>query len=447
MPGSCTILHAMPSLVRRLTPHVLGAWLMVGALVPRVSPLRPLYLVNTYVVVPALLGAALLDYALRHRRRWALRIRLSDLTLAVFMLWAAVSIFLHHDPDAIVRRQLIELWRAFAVPIAAFWTIRLARPRAGAFAGWLAPLVALCTLEVGIGFLAWLRPSALPPFWPGLVEETGGARITGTLPQPDVYAALLVFCATIVVQVGAGAVSKADRVLAGTGVALAFTGVFLSFSRASWLGGLIALAILVASYGRRLAVPCVVIALAVLGLSRVRVGSAPLPESSKAPGAQALQGGGYAGSRLTMAWTIRDRAVLDAAGTKMFLAKPLLGWGFGSYDRHARGFVTPVGPFFATDWDRNEAASHCTHLSILAETGLVGYALLAAPAVQLVVAAARRRQGLRRDRYFLGLCATAAFLAVVSALIDLRYVAYSLDLAAVVVGLIAVRMEADGSEG
>ncbi|MFI5166982.1 MAG: O-antigen ligase family protein [Thermoanaerobaculales bacterium] len=436
----------MRSLVARLTPAVLVAWIVLAALVPRLSPLRPVYLVNTYLLLPALFGAALLDCVLRSRRRWALRVRVSDAGLALFGLVAVASIALQHDPGAVVRQNLADLWRTFVVPVAAFWAIRLTRPREKGLASWAVPLAALCAIELAVGLLAWLDPPALPSFWPGSIQETGGVRITGTLPQPDLYAAVMVFCATTLANLGAGAASRLTRSLAGGGIALAFTGVFLSFSRASWLGGLLALAILVANYGRKLAVPCVVIVLAVVGLSRVHEGTARLPASGPATAAPARENESYATTRLTMTWTIRDRIVLDVAGLKMFLRRPLLGWGFGSYDRHAHEFVAKVGPFVPTEWDKNEAASHCTHLSILAEMGVLGYGLLALPAARLVGAMVHRRKTLWRDRPLVGLWAIAIFLAVVSLLVDLRYVALSLGLGGLVLGLIAVRVDADEPE-
>lgn len=433
----------MPSPAARLTPPTVVLWLVLGALVPRLSPLRPVYLVNTYALLPALLGAALFDQALRSRGRRTFRIGGSDAALAAFLLWAVGSIALQHLPYAAIRNDLTDLWRTFVIPVVAFWAIRLARSREGEFANWVAPLAALGAVELAVGLLAWFTPAALPGFWPGLIQETGGVRITGTLPQPDLYAAVLMFCATFLVSPGMTAASRWTRYLANGCFALALTGVFLSFSRASWLGGLAALALLAAAHRRTIAGPCAAVALAITVLAFAPAHGGKPPAPSPAPAAPASDVGGYAFNRLTMTWTIRDRIVLDAAGFRMFLAKPLLGWGFGTYDRRAHEFVRTVGPFAATDWDKNEAASHCTHLSILAEMGAVGYGLFIFPAASLATAMVRCRKELWRDRFLVGLWAMVAFLAVVGLLIDLRYVPLSLTLGGVVLGLIAVRVEAD----
>ena len=433
----------MPSSVARLTPRVLLLWVLLGVLLPRLSPLRPVYLVNTYLLVPALLGAVLLERMLRPRSRAGFRAGASDAALAAFLLMAVVSIALQDQPPAVARQNLTGLWRTFLVPFAAFWAIRLARPRERELAAWVPALAALCVVEVAVGFLAWFRPSALPGFWPGSVGETGGVRIAGTLPQADVYAAVLVLCATFLIDFGAAAASDAARWLAGGGVALAFTGVFLSFSRASWLGGLVALGVLAVAHGRRVAVPCVAIAVAVTALSRAPARRAERPASRPTAVASTQKAESYATTRLTTTRSITDRIVLGAAGLRMSLEKPLFGWGFGTYDRHARAFVAPVGRFVPTDWAKNEAASHCTHLSILAEMGILGYSLLAFPVVRLATATFLGRRARRRDRRLVGLWAIVAFLAVVSVFVDLRYVALSLGLGGLTLGLIAVRVEAD----
>lgn len=431
--------------VDRVAPRILIVWVLLGALVPRLSPFRSLYLVNTYLLLPALLGIALLDRVLRSRGRGACQPGPSDAALVLFLMAAVASIALQDQPYAATRQNLIDLWRTFGVPFTAFWVVRLTRPRERDLAAWAHPLAFLCLVEVAVGLLAWFTPAALPGFWPGSVPETGGVRITGTLQQADVYAAVLVFCAAFLMAsaLAPGVARWLSGGVVGGIVTAAFTGVFLTFSRASWLGGLLALGILAAAYGRRLALPGVAIALSVLALSRAPGGRAGPATPSPTATSPTKGAGRYAIERVKTTWSISDRIALDAAGLKMFLKKPLFGWGFGTYDRHARGFVTKVGPIVPSDWATQEAASHCTHLSILAEMGLLGYGLLIFPVVWLAAATFSGQRRLRQDPRLVGLWAIVAFLAVVSLLVDLRYVAPSLGLAWLVLGLIGVRLEAD----
>ena len=437
----------MPSPAARLTPPAVVLWLVLAALVPRLSPLRPVYLVNSYILLPALLCAAAIDHVRRRRARPTFHLGGSDAAMSAFLLWAVVSIALQELAPGAMRNDLADLWRTFVIPFAAFWAVRLARLREREFANVAAPLAALCAVELAVGLLAWFKPAALPGFWPGSIQETGGVRITGTLSQPDLYAAVVLFCATLLLATGMAAASGRTRSLAKCGSALAGIAVFLSFSRASWIGGALALTIFAAAYRRTIAVPfaATALAIAVVALAPGQRGNSPA--SSQAPAAAANRTGSYAFARLMMTWTIRDRIVLDAAGWKMFLEKPLFGWGFGTYDRYAHGFVTPVGPFAATDWDKNDAASHSTHLSILAETGAIGYGLFIFPAASLATTMCRRRKTLSHDRVLVGLWAMMAFLGVVGLLIDLRYVPLSLTLGGIVLGLIAVRLEADEPDG
>lgn len=431
----------------RLVAGVSVIWLLAAALIPRDSALRPAYLVNAYGLFPALAATVLVGQATRSRVQRTFRLTLPDAALSGFLALAAISLALQSVAGAASPRDAADLWRAFVVPAAAFWAVRAARLREEDFDGWVAPLSALCAVELAVGLLAWFSPASLPAFWPGAVEETGGLRVVGTLTQPDLYSAVLVFAATLLARTGRTAASPAMRWAASAGFALAFVGVFLSFSRASWLGGALALALLVVACGRSVALPCLAIALAVVGLSHVPSREAKIPASESPLVAAAPASGDatparepYAVTRLKMSGTVADRIVLASAGLRMFLQKPLLGWGFGTYDRHARAFVTDVGPFVASEWDRRWAASHCTHVSVLAEMGLLGYVLFVAPAAALATATVRRRL---RDPALTRLWAVAAFLAVVSVLVDLRYVTTALGVAGLVLGLIAVRVEDD----
>jgi O-antigen ligase len=59
----------------------------------------------------------------------------------------------------------------------------------------------------------------------------------------------------------------------------------------------------------------------------------------------------------------------------MFEEKPLLGWGYENFDRFDRQFQSTVGGFYP---DKDDA-SHNVYLNLLAEQGLIGFALFMAP--------------------------------------------------------------------
>ena len=59
----------------------------------------------------------------------------------------------------------------------------------------------------------------------------------------------------------------------------------------------------------------------------------------------------FALKRLGTTDTVDSRIVLIYAGRQMFFAKPLLGWGFTSYDLHDWRFMKRVGNFAPTSWD------------------------------------------------------------------------------------------------
>jgi O-antigen ligase len=70
------------------------------------------------------------------------------------------------------------------------------------------------------------------------------------------------------------------------------------------------------------------------------------------------------------------------ASLRMFEAKPLFGFGYDNFDRYDREFQSSVGELAAAEKDH---ASHNLYLTILAEQGLVGFALYLGPAFCLLV--------------------------------------------------------------
>ena len=70
---------------------------------------------------------------------------------------------------------------------------------------------------------------------------------------------------------------------------------------------------------------------------------------------------------------------MHVAGLRMTLEKPLWGWGYATYDLYDWQYMEPVGSIKATNYELASATSHNSYLTILAETGIVGFSLYMLP--------------------------------------------------------------------
>jgi len=142
--------------------------------------------------------------------------------------------------------------------------------------------------------------------------------------------------------------------------------VFLSFSRASWLAGLVATTGALLVYRRQLgqfalfAVPVLVLVWASgvltqqFDLAEYRLTSAQSEESalSRLPAAQ--------------------------AALRMLNREPVVGWGYQNFDLYSRPFQGQVGDLVGA---AQPHASHNLYLTTLAEQGITGFVLLVGPVV------------------------------------------------------------------
>jgi O-antigen ligase len=443
-------MNGLSAFIDRYVPYILIIWLTLAALISHLGPLRTLYQLNTYALLPVTL--IILLPRLKRQDPHAFRPGLMDYALVVFAALAIASILFGGESFAAMPQQLKALWRAYLAPFALFWIARITRPGEKQLSACVQILAGLCILEVMVGAAGLFRPDILPRFWPSFTNAMGGVRITGTLTQPDSFAAILVFTASVCFYFFSARPGRSARVLGCGLLILGFSAVFASFSRASWLGGLLVLAIIAVFYRARMIVPVLAIALMVVGISHIPASSARIRMEKDSAGitptaspSQTLpthaDEKSYAMNRMGNKWTISDRIVLGAAGLNAFRQKPLFGWGFGSYDLHARGLVKKIGPFEPSDWALTAGASHNSHISILAELGLIGYACFSFPLVYILMRSVQAFRRFTVDGLLVTLWANLAFLALVSILIDLRFLYCISGLAGLVLGLIAVRLE------
>ena len=286
------------------------------------------------------------------KNRQPLRLGWADLAIALYLGLALVNI-LYFQPTPLP--DLYLFYDQLFVPICLYFFVRVVAPSEQDIKRLMPIALILVLVEVTVGILSWFAPQVLPPEW--LTAE--GSRTIGTLRYPHAYTTTLVFFCLLLfqnaMQRNPGLVRSILLFTTGFGA----VGVFLSFSRGSWLGGLAAAIGLLFMYPK-VTVRLTVILLIVMSI----LGSGVLSKQMV-----------FAQERMNSEDTANDRWVIWDAGLQMIEAKPLFGWGYETYTLYAWQFQRRVNNYVAA----NPHASHNSYIAIAAELGLPGFFLFAFP--------------------------------------------------------------------
>lgn len=210
----------------------------------------------------------------------------------------------------------------------------------------------------GLMFPAWLND-------PTLSHWAGGTRAGGILMQPAWNGLLLslVFCIAYLAYrtwiMGYG------RLLLIALGALLLTGIFLTYTRAAYVGTIPPLLVL---YWQRTREPgstiwrrFVLIVAATVGIAFAALAPSATLESR-------------VGNEGTIVW----RLELWKIGVKMVPQRPLLGYGIRGYGENAASFLGTSDILERENLEAREPAIHNTFLNLMIEFGLVGFLLYAA---------------------------------------------------------------------
>jgi len=125
--------------------------------------------------------------------------------------------------------------------------------------------------------------------------------------------------------------------------------------------------------------------------------------------------------RLANGRTVRARVVIQQWSFKLAGERPILGWGYGSFDRvkNSQLFLGTAGVDQA---EGRGSTSHDSFLTILVETGIVGLAILLAPGAVLLSRAFARVRTPSRERWLLlvGLAVPLVY-ALSATTLDMRF--------------------------
>jgi O-antigen ligase len=128
-------------------------------------------------------------------------------------------------------------------------------------------------------------------------------------------------------------------------------------------------------------------------------------------------------SRITQKQNIQARLVLQEVSIKLIERKPLLGWGYDSFDRVKYDVSVPSPQLPLSQ--ALLSTSHDTYLTILVEYGAIGFAIFVLPWVTIFVRGLGRARRFATDRWFVAaMLGSIVVLAVNAATLDYRFFSF-----------------------
>lgn len=410
-----------------LNRYPLGAFFLWCATMPllpfQTVPPQVFWVVHR-ALIPLALILVIAGRLLRDRPYDPVKLGWPELMMVLYLLFGAVTVLATRKAPLL---YLYELYDRMGVPFAAYWLMRLTTPDKHDFKRLLPLLLGLCLAEILIGFWARYLPGLLPPLWQ---IERMGDRMSGTFANPTPYAYTLSFCLPLLFHTALTRFTGTVRNLLLGVFGLGLVCIFLTFTRGCWGAALVMLLGLLLLYPRTVA------RLIVFGL----------PLFLLLFGGLMAQEFATALTRLETQDTVDSRIVLAHAGERMFALKPITGWGFGNYDRYDWQFMERVGNAAPTNWDVQYGTSHNTFLTILAETGLVGFSTQFFPLFWWAIQSLRvwrrmPRRGFWSRRLLAVLWLSILFYLVASQVVDMRFFWFQIGTWWATLGLIGSLVE------
>jgi O-antigen ligase len=437
-----------------VTSIAIALWITVLTLAPHYA-FRPLHLGFHYFLLPFLLGVHLYF-------RWRVKgislfrsLGWPGLSMILYLVLAAISYY-WGDKTGSVALHLLAVFRNILVPFAVFWLIRYTHLGNDQIRILVPVMALLSVINVLISLLAWFKPQYLPSIWPALLSDIGEIRITGTFTNPDILSCALALYSSFILQEAIQWKTGFYRLFLLSVCSLSWSGIVLTFSRTSWIGLVFLLLITFIVYGRGLVKLDLIGLLPGVLLLAIIFAFPPntLEEQRKAFSNTLLPSNTMqmTGNRITSPSQIRSRILTGYAGIRMFSERPIWGWGYETYNLHAKKFVKPVGSLKATEYEKERAPSHNTFITMLAETGVLGLLLYTFPFAWWGFLAVRNRhlyvvslpsKSFLDFRFFIILWTNLAFIFLISQSIDIRFFPFSLVQIWLILGLLSNLIQPD----
>ena len=349
-------------LLHRRPLWALSAWIVVAPFIVTVEAgglgRKGYWLIHRALPVIALAVFVIGGRIGVHRRRLP-RLGGPEFLMAGYLVASLISVW-YTSLDPLANTYRVYDW--IFIPMCFYLLVRLVEPDERDMSRLMPALAFLVVSQTLIGVLQWVEPGILPDPWLG----RAGTRTTGSLQHPNAYAVSLLFAGVLLLHAG-GVLRRIPRWVAASLFLVSATMVMFTFSRAAWLAGavvIVGLAILQPKLIRRVAAVAIPVFLILAATGVLSVA------------------GQIAGSRLSSEETALSRLPVALASVRMVEERPIFGWGYENFDRFDRQFQSSVLNLVVPEKDH---ASHNLYLTILAEQGLVGFALYLGPALWWLV--------------------------------------------------------------
>lgn len=396
-------------------------WLVLSPfLVQTTTPIsRQIYWIIHRALPPLTLIIILVSSMLRIRANELPRLGLPEFAMGGYLLVSVLSIFTQNND---IPATLIRFYDHVCIPMFLYAIVRLTSVGMRLMK-WLIPIAIFITVtQVTFGWLSWTMPHVLPNVW----MDYAGQRTTGSLNSPGVYTTTLVFSGLIVLHTGMN-MRRGWKRLALIGLFLStIYAIFISYSRASWLMGILVLIGLLFIY------PRLFTRLAFIGLPLLIVVGSIFLSPQLTIARQRLMSEESSQSALS-------RLPVILAAYRMFEEKPIFGWGYDNFDRYDRTFQGRFGEL--VNPAEKDLTSHNVYMTLLAEQGLIGTILFLLPMIWLAIRSLKRFRFLpingRISRKTLALLWLVTFSYVVVDNFSPMVVVFGLSLNWITLGLIA----------
>jgi O-antigen ligase len=372
-----------------------------------------------FVVPPLILVVRLMTGSGRPRRLW-----LTDCLPALYLGYLLVSVALFKSPLASPHTSVKSVYMALGAGVVAYYFLLFLRPspqflvKTCAALIWSGIAIAILTLVDGI--TQW-------NLWHNVVSDYNGTlwRAVSTFTSPEevgaFLGAVLAFAFAILLWNGPRSLRLPSAVL----IAVAVPGLYFTYTRGPVLAiGLVVVAmILIARRVRSIGILGLVVAGVLLIASWGYITSTAIYKD-----------------RFGVTQTATPRVALSNVALDLFWQRPLFGHGYATFDQAKLSLSVPPGAAEFVD----TLTSHDSFLTVLAETGAVGLALLVLPWIVIswrALAAGRRGTV---PPWLVGGCVGAAAAVVIGATTyDARFFALTSAIPWIALGLVRQQLGDD----
>jgi len=242
-------------------------------------------------------------------------------------------------------------------------------------------------------------------------HSAGGLRAVSTFSNPGLLGAYLGVAVVIAVTILTWGGPRQLRRLAPLTLALCVPALFATLTRGPIVATVVAvLVVLVLSRRRVLGIALITSAVLALVVAWPHIRSASIYQE-----------------RASNIETVLVRQEIQRVSLGLWREKPVLGWGFGSYDRVKSAADLPYVPGLSGNiyLYAQENTSHNTYLTVLVELGLIGLVLLLGPFAVIVAKALTRARSMGADRWIVAAACGSLMVVLLNGMtLDYRFFSF-----------------------